>query len=672
MRRDHDRHGSAVRRAHCATAICRLALQACSDSKSTEPVKPPVPSMAAVSELIQQGVVDHVAASAPTVRVTDAAGTPLSGARVVFSGSAVFPAVITGADGLATINWKLTQNAGPQTITARLYSVDGEAPLGPEVTFIANAIADAVAGVRAATDLALVGFPLHAVAATPTVAVVDQFSNGEANVEVRFETTGGSTVSPASATTDSRGLAYITEWTLGPNLGIDTLIARVGDLAPVYFTARASPPFHASAVVVANQTTCAISDGDVYCWGSNARGKVSVNAPSDAFTSPQRIPLPAKATSISGGYNHECAITTEVPPQAYCWGDNSFGQLGVDVSKQLYGGPFRVPVADGLASVAAGMDHTCGLTPAGVAYCWGNGPFGQLGTGAIAGCFVPAPGKLTCSGPAPVVGDARFVEVAAGASHTCGVASSGQLYCWGLNDSGQLGSPSLSPCVIENSELLLRLLRDLHPLRARSSGRWQRDGSHGGRGGGWYVRARRIGRRLLLRAPGGIGVRFDHRSIHEFVAGRQLRGGAWWRRVLLDAFLRRADGKLRSTRFSQPRAESRVDHRRCGAPLRHSPERRLARLLGQQRRRPARERFESEHHDSVASHRTAASVTMRARVQCHAATSGYCDRCLSRFASSQADSFRCSPAKRTGARRMRSTAADVSSRYCVGAASVCT
>ncbi len=377
---------------------------------------------------------------------------PVSGAHVVFSGSTVFPVVITGADGLATINWKLTQNAGPQTITARLYSVDGKAALGPEVTFMANAIADAVAAVRAATELALVGFPLHAVAATPAVAVVDQFSNGEANVEVRFETTGGSTVSPASATTDSRGLAYIAEWKLGPDLGIDTLIARVGDLAPVYFTARASPPFHASAVVVANQTTCAISDGDVYCWGSNVRGKVSVNAPSDAFTSPQRIPLPAKVTSISGGYNHECAITTEVPPQAYCWGDNSFGQLGVDVSKQLYGGPFRVPVADGLASVAAGMDHSCGLTPAGVAYCWGNGPFGQLGTGAIAGCFVPAPGKLTCSGPAPVVGDARFVEVAAGASHTCGVASSGQLYCWGLNDSGQLGSPSLSPCVIENSD----------------------------------------------------------------------------------------------------------------------------------------------------------------------------------------------------------------------------
>ena len=435
-----------------ATAISALALQACSDAKSTEPAKPPVPSMTAASPLIQQGVVAQVAASAPTVRVTDVAGAAVSGARVVFSGSTVFPAVFTGTDGLATIAWKLTQIAGPQTMTARLYSADGKAPLGPEITFMANAIPDAVAAVRAATDLAQVGFPLHAVAATPAVAVVDQFSNGEANVEVRFETTGGSTVSPASAITGANGLASIVEWTLGPDLGIDTLIARVGDLDPVYFIARASPPFHASAVVVANQTTCAISDGDVYCWGSNARGKVNINAPVDAFTVPQRVPLPAKAASISGGYNHACAITTEVPPQAYCWGDNAFGQLGVDVSQQLYGGPFRVPVADGLASVAAGMDHTCGLTPAGVAYCWGNGTFGQLGTGAIAGCFVPAPGKLTCAGPAPVAGDTRFTAIAAGQSHTCGIASSGQVYCWGLNDSGQLGFASSSPCVIENND----------------------------------------------------------------------------------------------------------------------------------------------------------------------------------------------------------------------------
>jgi hypothetical protein len=435
-----------------AGAIFTVALHACSDGKPTEPAKQPVPSMAAVSLPIQQGVVDRVVSSAPTVRVTDAAGTPVSGARVVFSASTVFPAIITGADGLATITWKLSQYAGTETMTALLYSSDGRAPLGPEVTFLANAVADTAVAVRAYTDVAQLGFPLHAVPATPAVVVVDRFSNPKANVEVRFQTSGGGSVSPASVTTDANGLAYVAEWKLGPDLGLDTLIARAGDFDPVYFTARASPTFHASAVMVANQTTCAISDGNVYCWGSNFRGKVNGDPSVAAFTSPQRVALPAKVSRISGGYNHACAITTEVPPQAYCWGDNSLGQLGVDVNNQPYGGPVRVPVVDGLASVAAGMDHSCGLTPAGVAYCWGNGSFGQLGTGQIGGCFVPAPGKLTCAAPAPVTGDARFVDVAAGVSHSCGIASSGQLYCWGLNDSGQLGFPSSSPCVVEQPD----------------------------------------------------------------------------------------------------------------------------------------------------------------------------------------------------------------------------
>jgi hypothetical protein len=51
-----------------------------------------------------------------------------------------------------------------------------------------------------------------------------------------------------------------------------------------------------------------------------------------------------------------------------------------------------------------------------------------------------------------VTGDTRFIDVAAGVSHSCGIASSGQLYCWGLNDSGQLGFPSSSPCVIEQPD----------------------------------------------------------------------------------------------------------------------------------------------------------------------------------------------------------------------------
>ena len=96
-----------------ATAISAFALQACSDAKSTEPAKPPVPSMTAASPLIQQGVVAQVAASAPTVRVTDASGAAVSGARVVFSGSTVFPTVFTGAKSPTRAISVSTPRSGP-------------------------------------------------------------------------------------------------------------------------------------------------------------------------------------------------------------------------------------------------------------------------------------------------------------------------------------------------------------------------------------------------------------------------------------------------------------------------------------------------------------------------------------------------------------------------------
>src|SRR5262249_23244274 len=129
--------------------------------------------------------------------------------------------------------------------------------------------------------------------------------------------------------------------------------------------------------------------------------------------------------------------------QAYCWGDNSNGQLGVTGS--LFVSPVKVPVADGLASVTTGWAHSCGLTPAGVAYCWGDGTFGELGNGLMSTCVVAGASGI-CLGPVPVAGNLRFVALAAGSAHTCGLTTNGQLYCWGLDDGGQLGFASGSPC----------------------------------------------------------------------------------------------------------------------------------------------------------------------------------------------------------------------------------
>jgi alpha-tubulin suppressor-like RCC1 family protein len=427
-----------------------LALDGCSsDAKPTEPAPAPVPSMVAVSVLTQEATVDHPVPSNPTVRVTDAAGQPVPGLNVQFNtGGADSPPVTTGADGTASTTWKLGRTAGQQTMAARLFSAKSVA-LGPEVTFSATALPDTLTSIQAFTVLNQVGFASQTAAIAPIVVAVDEFSNPKSGIAVTFAVAGaGGSVTPSKVVTDANGQARATLWTLGDSVGVDTVVVQIPGAAPVYFTDRVSPPFVATSVVTGLQHTCALAlGGDVYCWGVNKGGQVKPGDPSPFWIVPQRVPLSVKAVSISSGYSHTCAISNETPPQAYCWGDNTSGQLGV-ADPSVRSGPVKVPVPDGLASVATGAGHSCGLTPAGVAYCWGDGTFGELGNGEILSCYVPQDGGpvLGCGGPTPVAGVQRFVALAAGVAQTCGLLSSGQLYCWGLNDAGQLGSGSKSPC----------------------------------------------------------------------------------------------------------------------------------------------------------------------------------------------------------------------------------
>ena len=145
-----------------------------------------------------------------------------------------------------------------------------------------------------------------------------------------------------------------------------------------------------------------------------------------------------KLTMVEIGGGLSCAL--DVSGQAWCWGSNSYGDLGTGDDL-----PRLVPtaVSGGIKftqiSVADYGPATCGLTGTGQAYCWGGSYGGRLGDGSGA----EAPRAVTS--PQPVVGGHSFKQIAAAVTHACAITTTGAAYCWGINSKGELGNGSNTP-----------------------------------------------------------------------------------------------------------------------------------------------------------------------------------------------------------------------------------
>ena len=201
--------------------------------------------------------------------------------------------------------------------------------------------------------------------------------------------------------------------------------------------------------------TCALGDGVVYCWGQNGSGQLGIprqksagnsQASSDTFSnlpvevSTQRVLAGKKVTSISAGAAHTCAIANDA---AYCWGDNSSGQLGLGRQKSLSGGessdvPMKVAseknglLGKKVTSISAGEDHTCVVADL-AAYCWGSNVYGRNGDGSVEPTDTPT--KVFTKG---VLAGKKVTSISA-SEHTCVIAD-GAAFCWGPDTGGNLGN----------------------------------------------------------------------------------------------------------------------------------------------------------------------------------------------------------------------------------------
>jgi alpha-tubulin suppressor-like RCC1 family protein len=176
------------------------------------------------------------------------------------------------------------------------------------------------------------------------------------------------------------------------------------------------------------------TQGAAYCWGLNLAGQLGIggSSPDICQVDPNFVWRCAKApalvgggltfVSLTAGWQHTCGLTPT--GRAYCWGDylfaGSYGASPASVSESLT----FVSLSSG-----ASASHTCGVTSANAVYCWGRNDFGQLGDGSTNSTLVPV----------RVSGGIVFSAVAVGDEHSCGITLTREVYCWGTNRTGQLG-----------------------------------------------------------------------------------------------------------------------------------------------------------------------------------------------------------------------------------------
>ncbi len=189
-------------------------------------------------------------------------------------------------------------------------------------------------------------------------------------------------------------------------------------------------------VVAGVDTTCArYSDGSARCWGRNDHGQLGVGAlggkrpvPSEVVGADGATRL-AGVTSVAVGWRSACALTAG---EVWCWGSDDNGQLG-DGPGQTSDTPRPVKVAMPVKAkqVAGALLTFCAVGVDEQVWCWGSNTNRLLGSGMYLSEAPVVAAAAVQVGPSPL-------SISVGAAAAC-VLAGGNARCWGLNLRGEAG-----------------------------------------------------------------------------------------------------------------------------------------------------------------------------------------------------------------------------------------
>jgi alpha-tubulin suppressor-like RCC1 family protein len=169
---------------------------------------------------------------------------------------------------------------------------------------------------------------------------------------------------------------------------------------------------------------CALSAGQLRCWGSNAFHQLGVDSPDTA--TPVIVAADKTWTEIAAGDNHTCGISNA---NVYCWGDDRMLQGGTATggSTQQIANVIMPSGAGTPIHIFAGGSESCTIDDNAQLICWGT-VFGDNSTPIIL-----QPGT-----------DLGVVSVALANDHACVLAANGDVWCFGDNSHQQLSESLIS------------------------------------------------------------------------------------------------------------------------------------------------------------------------------------------------------------------------------------
>jgi len=398
----------------------------------SEPNAPPVPEKLVLITAPTSPAQNRIPfPTQPAVQVQDQNGNPMGAGIVVTaavsSGGGDLlgtTTATTGTNGIATFtDLSITGVVGERTLT---FSTPGTSSVSASVALNAGA-PHQLTRLTPENQTITVFSPVPIL---PSVRVTDVDGNPVSGVPVIFEIlTGPSAIGGLNPVTDASGTATLGSWTVhatGPAVTV-LEVHTPGVFTFVHFRATVVA-FNVRAVSTGRGHACAIStDYAVYCWGRNDKGQLGDGTTTNRLK-PTKVPFPSSLQfdSVEAGPEHTCALTWA--GKAYCWGRNSEYQLGAELDAPFVTAPVAVRGTLAFSELEATYHGTCGRSVSAMIYCWGGDPE-----------IVSSPS----SDPTEVY--VGFVNVlTAGDYHTCvDKPTDLSTWCWGRNTHGQLGTSAV-------------------------------------------------------------------------------------------------------------------------------------------------------------------------------------------------------------------------------------